>query len=681
MMRWLQSFVDSIISVFNRTPVHYTAQHGFQGGMLSRVDQMHQEAQMRSYGSVGTLFQIVNRLSNTVSHPEWHLHRKANKNTVTCDECDMKGVVKVESHPALDVWNRPNNFYTGQDFRETFQQHMELVGESVWVVSYLGSSNIVDELWPVRPDRITPIEDKKEFINGWVYTGPDGHRVPLKNEEVIQMKMPNPLDPYRGLGPVQALLVDLDSARYTMEWNRRFFVNNAIPGGVLEIADSLQDHEIESMRNHIYDQHRGVRNAHRVMIAENGAKWKPTTYSMRDMQFKELRELSSDLIMEGFGYPKPMIGRVDDVNRANAEAMKEIFADWLVIPRLQRIKQTLDHKFLPMFGDVGKNGYSFAYSDPTPQNREADDRERTSKAEAYKTLVDAGVEPEDAAQVTGWPPMRVKEVIEVQPPAPPKKSDFAPAARLEIVNVVPELEDRKKGDPDPDEDLKEAWEVELDSLLYKWARVTEDQTQELYDQIRDSVDAGRVKDLSKLVVSTEKATNLLTRALVRMASEGAENMQRQAKEAGREVEPFVPSESDLREIAETRAELLAKSLADAAAREALRVRGRDSTGREVADAVEEHLFSLTDTYLRDQLGGALWAAESAGKLETLAADPPSHFVANETRDKNACDPCKNVNGKRFKSLETVTRAYPNGGYNKCKGGIRCRGTFDPVWES
>ncbi|KKK81335.1 hypothetical protein LCGC14_2814460, partial [marine sediment metagenome] len=60
-------------------------------------------------------------------------------------------------------------------------------------------------------------------------------------DDVVQLKMPNPLDPYRGMGPVQSILADLDSERYSAAWNRNFFINGAEPGGIIEVDRRLDD--------------------------------------------------------------------------------------------------------------------------------------------------------------------------------------------------------------------------------------------------------------------------------------------------------------------------------------------------------------------------------------------------------------------------------------------------------
>jgi hypothetical protein len=88
--------------------------------------------------------------------------------------------------------------------------------------------------------------------------------------------------------------------------------------------------------------------------------------------------------------------------------------------------------------------------------------------------------------------------------------------------------------------------------------------------------------------------------------------------------------------------------------------------------------------LRTELGGALWAAEGDGRTATLeqAEDDgkgATYYVATETRDRNTCIQCEDIDGERFDTLRDVRESYPHGGYFACLGTIRCRGTIEPVW--
>jgi HK97 family phage portal protein len=421
----VRSLISAIASS-NRglPPVPYVSQRtgGVTSAFMGRNDA---EAQLKAFGSVGTLFSIVSRISTAVSTSQWGLYRKnEDRRRVTAKPGEETEDTRVEvtRHAALDLWTTPNPFYTQGEFGETFQQHLDLTGEAIWIIKKMGGLPV--GLWPVRPDRMEPIPHPTKYLAGWIYKGPDGEKIPLGVDEVIQIRMPNPLDPYRGLGPVQALMVDLDSARYSSEWNRNFFINSAEPGGIIEVDRSLDDTEFAEMTARWREQHQGVAQAHRVAVIEQG-RWVDRRYTMRDMQFAELRELASETIREAYGFPKSMLGSVQDVNKANALAGEIVFARWLVVPRLERIKWSLNSRYLPMFGPTGQ-GVEFDYVDPSLKVRDpdADNAELATKALAAQQLVSAGYDPADVLMAVCLPPMKFKEPP--KPVAPPKSDPAEP---------------------------------------------------------------------------------------------------------------------------------------------------------------------------------------------------------------------------------------------------------------
>jgi HK97 family phage portal protein len=350
--------------------------------------------QMRAMSSVGTLFAIVDRTSNATALVDWKLWRKAKSGR-------SEDRAEVTSHAALDLWNQPNPFMPRQEFVESFQQHHDLTGEAWWVIAKRPGISLPLEMWPVRPDRMTPIPDRDAFLKGYVYTSPDGEQIPLELGEVIQIRRPNPLDPYRGLSPVLSVLPDLDTARYSAEWATAFFRNSAQPGGIIEVPDRLSDEEFEELRTRWNEQHRGVGNAHRVAILEHG-KWADRTISQRDMQFVELRGVTRDAIREAYGISKSALGDFEDINRASALAAKAWFAEQITVPRLERIKAALNFELLPMYGATAQ-GLEFDYCDPTPPDPETEVAELTARTSAYARLVDSGADPRLTADYLGIP--------------------------------------------------------------------------------------------------------------------------------------------------------------------------------------------------------------------------------------------------------------------------------------
>jgi HK97 family phage portal protein len=387
--------VKSIVgSLLNRTPIPY-------GGSRSSIfkatsDRPPQEKYLGAMGAQSTIFAIVDRIATSIAAVEWRLYRKASK---------PEDREETKTHPALVVLNKPNAHYTRTEFFETLQQHFELTGE-MWML--LSRSNLLNgsgppiELWPVRPDRMRPVPSPSEFIAGYTYkNGRD--EIPLRISDVIYNKRPSPLDPYRGIGPIGTLLIDIEGEHAASAYNTQFFHNGAEPGGILEIPEILSDDEFDKLVAHWEQQHRGVNNAHKVAVVEAGV-WKERTYTMRDMQFEQLRRFSRETFRQAWGFPKPMLGDVEDVNRANAEAASFVFADQLLIPRLRRWRTMLNDDYLPQFGSMGA-GYEFDF-DPVIPRSVQDEREDTRMAaQAAQMLVSQNFDPAETLAAFGLPPI------------------------------------------------------------------------------------------------------------------------------------------------------------------------------------------------------------------------------------------------------------------------------------
>lgn len=381
------------------------------------------EALMRSSAVMGTVFSVVSLYAEASARPEWKLFRKqpqdARRRYAPHTDTGSDQRTEVLKHAALDLVNKPNPFYSRFTQFELDQTYLDLTGEWFWVLERHPLATFPIGAWPVRPDRLEPVPDPVRYIAGYVYTSPDGNeKIPLRLDDVIGGKYPNPLDPMHGLGPVQSVLVDIDSSRYSASWNRQFFLNSASPGGIVQLDGSLDDTEFNEFEARWRETHQGTQASHRVAILENGAQWVANAVTQKDMDFVQLRGQARDIVREAFRAPKVMLGVSDDVNRANAQTGQEVFNAWTVVPRLDRKKDVLNNQLLPMFGSAGTD-VEFDYVNPVPANRELDQAELTAKATAAQTLIAAGFDPADVLEVVGLPEMGVTPAPKAAPAPPP----------------------------------------------------------------------------------------------------------------------------------------------------------------------------------------------------------------------------------------------------------------------
>jgi len=490
------------------------------------------------------------------------------------------------------------------------------------------------------------------------------------------IRMPSPLDPWRGLSPIPGIGANLASSEAAADYNAKFFENGAVPGGVIQVPETWGDESYLRFKAQWDQQHRGTRNAHKVAILEEGATWADVRYTQRDMQFVEMTTVNREIIREAYAIHGHVLGLSENVNRANADAADAAFARQLTVPRLDRLKSALNNDFLPLFGESQTKQYEFAYMNPVPEDRESDNAERLSKAQAFVAYVNAGVDPAEAAEVCGLPPLKVTkpEPIVVAPPgAQPKPGEKKPPAenRLRVRMQAQSIDLRQ---------VQADWERVLTDVLAQWEGITAGQRAQLRAQVERNIDQRDLAALAEMTVGTADAEQALNSALYDMAYSAANRVVAEADEQGVSISPVVPGGVVLAGVAAAVAGLLATGLAVAAGREALRLFSPGSAGREVADQVDQHLAGLSDAYLRENLGGALTRAQNMARIDTLQAAPPAAYYASEQLDGNTCKPCARIDGQRFPGLIEALTAYGGGPYWGCLGGNRCRGTMVAVWE-
>ena len=337
-----------------RPPVAIGSGSGLNlGGLLTGDGVSNNLSQMQAMTQTSWLFAVVDRIAASTAAIDWQLYRRMPNSEIR----------EIATHPILNLWNSVNPFYTRHEFLETSVQHFELTGEIWWLIVRNAGGTPV-ELWPIRPDRIRPVPHVTEFVAGYIYTV-GTMQIPLKRDDVIFIRRPSPIDPYRGIGTVQSLFLDLGAEQSAAQWTKNFFSNGAMPGGILQFDEGMSDADFERLVSRWSQQHQGVANAHRVAVLERG-KWVDRKFSQRDMQMTELRKLNRDIILGAYGIPASVMGVTESVNRANAEAGDVMFGRWILKPLLERIKQAINERLVHQ---IDKSLF-LDYSDPRPENRE-----------------------------------------------------------------------------------------------------------------------------------------------------------------------------------------------------------------------------------------------------------------------------------------------------------------------
>lgn len=305
----------------------------------------------------GWVYACIGAIADDVAKTQIRLYRQKGKE-----------VTEVETHPALDLLYRANDFTTQFDLMWMTSQYLELTGEAPWFIQYQGSKPT--QILLLRPDYLEVIPGTAgNIINGYRYKV-GGKFVPLTTEEVVFLRYPDPSRQFRGAGTLQAVARTVDIEEYSEEYNRNFFFNSARPDGSLTTDQKLTKEQISRIEKKLSDKFRGIGNAHKTLILQKGLKWQALSLSAKDMDFIEQSKFSRDKILAVFRVPPTILGIAENVNRANAEATDYVFARRTIQPKLIRIEQQLNEFLLPKF--PGTEGMFFQFDNPVPEDEAAD---------------------------------------------------------------------------------------------------------------------------------------------------------------------------------------------------------------------------------------------------------------------------------------------------------------------
>lgn len=281
---------------------------------------------------------------------------------------------EVESHPLLDLLDKPNAETTKADFIYTIQSHKKLSGDA-FVLKLRNGGQVVG-LRILPPDKIilnlkTPTESDPIVIESYHYQDViDGDKVDIvyDTKDIIHFKKPNPSNPFRGLGAVEAMSDDIDLDNLSIETSKKFFLNGAISNFVLSSPNKITDEQLKRLKAEMRSTYGGVSNAYKVMILGGGLEPKDISYSNKDMEALGQWEWYRDKIMVGFGNTKASLGMIDDVNRASHEGSIIEWQRNTVKPDDESIVNTLNEFLVPEFGQTLVLGFC----DPVPEDRSDD---------------------------------------------------------------------------------------------------------------------------------------------------------------------------------------------------------------------------------------------------------------------------------------------------------------------
>lgn len=270
---------------------------------------------------------------------------------------DDGGKKLVHDHPLYYLLHdEPNPEMTSFVFRETLMSHLLIWGNAYAQIIRDGAGRVLG-LYPLLPDKMEVQRDDKGNIY-YVYSRNSDENPMFKEYGNIKLKAEDVLhipglgfDGLIGYSPIAMAKNAVGMTLACEEYGASFFANGANPGGVLEHPGVLKDpSKVRESWNSVY---RGVNNAHKIAVLEEGMKYQQIGIPPEEAQFLETRKFQINEIARLYRIPPHMVGDLDKSSFSNIEQQSLEFVKYTLDPWVIRWEQSLQ-KSLLLPGEKGK---------------------------------------------------------------------------------------------------------------------------------------------------------------------------------------------------------------------------------------------------------------------------------------------------------------------------------------
>ena len=321
------------------------------------------------YGQNSIAYSCLRLLSTSVPEPPLLVYAVQGK--------AMDRVAVDFDHPLQALIRQPNPLMTEYEMVELITLHLGIAGRSHW---YKQRNNLgqVAALWPLRPDRVgpryaaeasteiaslqhplAPPGSAQHVLMGWNYWPPGvGISQLLQPGDVLTFNLPDPSGEtggmVEGLGPLQVLAREVESDNEATNYSGALLKNSAVPGIILRLKQAGVDRATaQRVKKNFQAQFGGTKRGEPAVL-DADTDFQTVGFSLKDLEFPNLREVAESRISAAFGVPAILVGLTVAVKasiRATIESQRKYFAETTLSNYWRRISDQFTNDLASEFGE------------------------------------------------------------------------------------------------------------------------------------------------------------------------------------------------------------------------------------------------------------------------------------------------------------------------------------------
>jgi len=299
----------------------------------------------------------------------------------------------VYDHAMLDLWRRPNPYYSGLVLESAMAASFTLDGNA-YGIKVRGRQLEVKELWYVPHWMIDPMQrtGSDNFIDYYKYQV-NGKTIELLPEDVIHFRFG--LDPHnvrKGLSPFKTLMREIFTDDEGANFTASLLRNSGIPGVVISPdSDSVVgDQQLTAVKEYIKSQFAGDKRGEPLALKAR-TKVEQFGFSPQQLDLSKLRRIPEERVSACTGIPAAVIGFGSGLENTKVGAtmreLREQAYENGIIPMQRFMGDDIASQLLPDFeADPKKLKVAWDYSRVRVLQED-----ETQKAERTATLFEKGL--------------------------------------------------------------------------------------------------------------------------------------------------------------------------------------------------------------------------------------------------------------------------------------------------
>jgi HK97 family phage portal protein len=256
---------------------------------------------------IGTVWACVDRIATDIARMPFQPFERDGDDNHLANWHYLYGLFQQEANPVMASFR----------FKYLMQTWVLLWGNAYAEMELNGRGQIVG-LWPWFPDRTHVWRPEPGGPLAYTYKLRTGNQITIPQDRMFHLRGLS-LDGLIGMSPVEVHKQHMALSMAMTEHSAKFFANGARPGGVLTHPQALSEKAKQSLQNSWDEVHRGVGNAHRIAILEEGLQYKEVGLKMVEAQFAEIAGMTDETIARIYQVPQHKIGLLDKATNNNIE--------------------------------------------------------------------------------------------------------------------------------------------------------------------------------------------------------------------------------------------------------------------------------------------------------------------------------------------------------------------------